>query len=90
MHVGASHFKPNISGYYHNILFEGGQIFSSFMQGQQLLPYFERMIKNSDKVIQSRLVPCMTNTLQVVQKTLKDIDILHRRCYWYEYLFRNF
>ena len=35
-------------------LFEGRQIFSSFMWGQQLLPYFKRVTENSDEFDQSR------------------------------------
>ena len=64
-------------------LFEGRQIFSSFMRGQELMPGFERVIKNSDMLIQIRLVPHMTNTLPVVHKILKDMGILHRRCCWH-------
>ena len=46
------------------------------MWGQQLLLYFERAIKNSDTLIQIRISPYMTNSLQVAIKTLKDIGIL--------------
>ena len=40
------------------------------MRGQQLLLYSEKMIKNSNMIIQIRLVPCIINTSQVVHKTL--------------------
>ena len=59
-------------------LFEGRQTIFII----QLIMYFESVIKNSDRLIQIRLVSYMTNIVYVVHKTLKDI--LDRRCYWHD------